>query len=406
MPTTDDAEHQRKLLEIHRRNLAHYLQRLALLGGIAHAPPELINGLAGERANIRRIKETLRGWQIPVSDHPDDESPQGVAPETADPPAHEQRRISTGGGDYAEGDIDKRSGTFVAGNQYNFFGQPHGSAVPAPPLDIPFVAGPPITEPRAFFGREAIVRRVFGLLKRAPFQNSAIIGPQRSGKSSLLHYLRAITRTPPGELRPGQRHDWLAEPERYRWALIDFQDARMGKREGILRRLLGDVQIKVPEPCTLERALDALTAGLRVPTVVLLDEVGTALQRYAELDDEFWESLRALGPQLGGRLGFVLASHLSPVDLAYGSGHSSPFFNIFGYTAHLEPFSEDEARALIACSPIPFADADTAWIIAHSRRWPILLQTLCRERLVALEAGDQGDAWQSAALRQIEQYRL
>lgn len=30
------------------------------------------------------------------------------------------RDIRTGGGDYAERDVDKRSGTFVEGNQYNW----------------------------------------------------------------------------------------------------------------------------------------------------------------------------------------------------------------------------------------------------------------------------------------------
>ncbi|MCU0494922.1 MAG: hypothetical protein MUD01_25325 [Chloroflexaceae bacterium] len=328
-------------------------------------------------------------------------------------PDDAQRTVTTDGGDYAEGDVDKRSGTFIAGNQYNIFVQPPHPATLTPPvgqsrpaLDIPFVAGPPITEPQAFFGREALVSRIFGKLKRHPFQNSVIIGPQRSGKTSLLHYLRAITRTPRHALRPGQRNDWLSEPEQYRWVLVDFQDKRLGSREGLLRHLLGSLQLTAPEPCTLERALDVLCTGLRHPTVVLLDEIGTALQRYPELDDDLWESLRALGPQVGGRLGFVLAAHRSPVELVHDSGHSSPFFNIFGYTAHLEPLREEEARALIACSPIPFSEEDIVWLLTHSRRWPILLQTLCRERLAALEAGEQGSDWRAEALRQIEQYRL
>jgi hypothetical protein len=40
-----------------------------------------------------------------------------------------QRNISTGGGDYAEGNIDKRSGTFVGGDQYNLSGNISGSNV-------------------------------------------------------------------------------------------------------------------------------------------------------------------------------------------------------------------------------------------------------------------------------------
>jgi hypothetical protein len=145
---------------------------------------------------------------------------------------------------------------------------------------------------------------------------------------------------------------------------------------------------------------------LHTPTVVLLDEIGVALQRYPELDDGFWEGLRALATtQVGGNLGFVLAAHESPVQLAHDCGHSSPFFNIFGYIATLGPLADADARALIAGSPIAFPDADVDWILAQSGRWPILLNILCRERLVALEEGEAGDEWREEALRQIEPFR-
>ncbi|NIR92457.1 MAG: ATP-binding protein, partial [Gammaproteobacteria bacterium] len=81
-----------------------------------------------------------------------------------------------------------------------------------------------------------------------------------------------------------------------------------------------------------------------MPTVILLDEIGVALQRYPELDDAFWESLRSLATnQVGGHLAFVLAGSESPDELARHSGFGSPFFNIFGYTAELGPLSEPEA---------------------------------------------------------------
>lgn len=268
-----------------------------------------------------------------------------------------------------------------------------------------FIAGPPITHPRQFFGRAGVVARIFSLLRRLPLQNSAIIGPRRSGKTSLLHYLRAVTTTPADQLRPGQRNDWLPDPQRYRWVLVDFQDARLGRLDGLLRYLLGSLQLPIPTPCTLDRCLDTLSDGIQTPTVLLLDELGVALQRYPELTDEFWESLRALGPQLGGQLGFVLASHQPPAQLANATGHSSPFFNIFGYTAHLGPFSEAEVDELLAAAAQPFHPDDIAWIKRHARGWPIMLQTLCRERLSGLELNTPGDQWQIEALRQIETYR-
>jgi hypothetical protein len=51
---------QRALLAAHRRTLAHYLHRLALVGE-ANAPPEVSYGIAEARVAIHRIKETLHG---------------------------------------------------------------------------------------------------------------------------------------------------------------------------------------------------------------------------------------------------------------------------------------------------------------------------------------------------------
>jgi hypothetical protein len=283
------------------------------------------------------------------------------------------------------------------------------SVEPARPLAedaSPFIAGPPIMHPRGFFGREREIRRIFGLLKQPPLQNAAIIGPRRSGKTSLLQYLKNITVTPPTQLRPGQRRDWLPRPERYRWVFVDFQDPRVGTREGLLHHLLTSLGLVVPVPCDLERFLDVMCRNLNLPTVILLDEIGMALQRYPGLDDAFWEGLRSLaGCQAGGNLAFILASHTSPIELAHDSGHSSPFFNIFGYTTTLGPLTETEACALIASSPIPFPAEDFAWILERSGHWPLLLQLLCRERLVTLEDGETGAGWQTEGLRQIVTFR-
>jgi hypothetical protein len=69
--------------------------------------------------------------------------------------------------------------------------------------------------------------------------------------------------------------------------------------------------------------------------------------------------------------------------------------------ATLGPFSEEEALALIHSSPIPFPEDDVAWILAQSEGWPILLQILCRERLFALEEGEDGPDWREDGLRQL-----
>lgn len=275
-----------------------------------------------------------------------------------------------------------------------------------PPEHPPFLVGPPISHPAYFFGREREIKRLFNLWQRRPLQNGAIIGPRRSGKTSLLHYLQNISRTPPTHLRAGQRHDWLAAPETYRWVLVDFQDARLGHQAGLLTYLLAALELPRPDPCTLDRFLDVISQKLRTPTVILLDELDVALQRYSELDEMFWEGLRAVATnQVEGNLAFGLASQAAPTELARHSGIGSPFFNIFGYTAHLKPLTEAEAEALIASAPLPFPAADIEWILEQSGRWPILLQILCRERLLTLEEGEPQANWREEGLTQMAMFR-
>ncbi len=295
-------------------------------------------------------------------------------------------------------------------------------APPTPPVDDtpdiirtpsselpPFIAGPPIIHPARFFGRERELKRLTNLLKQLPLQNAAIVGPRRSGKTSLLHYLKNIGVATPEQLRPGQRASWLPEPGRYRWIFIDFQNAQLGTRDGLLRHLLNGLGLTPPAsaPCDLDRFIDVVSRNLRTPTVILLDEVGVALHRYrAELDNAFWESLRSLATnQVGGNLAFVLATHEPPSQLAQHSDLGSPFFNIFGYTAALGPLTEPEARELITASPITFSDSDAEWILAQSGRWPMLLQILCRERLISLEDGETGEDWREDALKQVAPFQ-
>lgn len=268
-----------------------------------------------------------------------------------------------------------------------------------------FITGTPITNPRYFFGRQKELKRLFNLLQRPPLQNAAIIGKRRSGKTSLLHYLKNITTTPTEQLRPGQKSDWLPSPENSRWIFVDFQDSRLQSREGLLRYILECLKMSVPSPCDLDRFMDVVSSNLRQPTVILFDEIGAGLQRCPELDDGFWESLRSLATnQTNGNLGFVLATPESPIDLATSTGHSSPFFNIFGYTTTLGALTEAEARELIASSPMPFPAEDVEWILTQSKCWPLLLQILCRERLFSLEEGETEDDWREVGLEQLKPF--
>ncbi|MFL5805561.1 MAG: ATP-binding protein [Roseiflexaceae bacterium] len=286
--------------------------------------------------------------------------------------------------------------------------------LPAPPPQLesysmemplaPFVAGPPIMHCRQFFGREDELRRIFGVLGRFPLQHIAVIGPQRSGKTSLLHYLKSITRTPPQQLRPGQRADWLKQADRYRWVFVDFQDPRMCGLDGLLPHLLAGLHLPIPARCTLSAFMDVASRGLHNPAVILLDEIGSALES-PELDLKFWWSLRSLCTnQTSGHLGVILTSQQPPMQQAHDYEKPSPFFNIF-HRMDLGPLTEPAARALIANSPQPFADAEAEWILEQSGGWPVLLQILCSAQLEALERGAADSAWREEGLYQIGPYR-
>jgi AAA ATPase domain len=280
-----------------------------------------------------------------------------------------------------------------------------GVRVPGSASTSPFITGTPIEHPKNFFGREKELKRLFNLLKTHPLQNAAISGKPRSGKTSLLNYLRRITTTPVEQLRPGQKCDWLPNPQAYRWIFVDFQDVRMAQRERLLRFLLESMELPVPEPCDLESFMDQVSGNVQQPTVILMDEVGVGLRRCPELDDEFWECLRALATnQTGGNLAFVLATPEDPINLAHNTGHSSPFFNIFGFTTTIETLTEVEARKLIDFSTFPFEEADIDWILNHSYLWPYLLQILCYIRLFYLQDKDLSDGWQREGLEQIAKY--
>ena len=269
----------------------------------------------------------------------------------------------------------------------------------------PFVIGPPISHPRQFFGREPELRRIFGVWKHAPLQNVAIIGPYRSGKTSLLRYIETITQTPANQLRPGQRHNWLPQPEQYRWVFVDFQNALMCSRAELLHYILTCLKLPIPDPCDLKNFIEVMSQHLHHPAIILMDEIAAGLAS-PDLDQQFWWSLRSLGSNYtNGKLGFLLTAHEIPAVLAQEYGKPSPFFNIFGHTIKLGPLTDSAAQELIVSSPQPFSLEAATWILAQSGRWPALLQILCDTYFIALEEGMANSVWQEEGLQRIAPYR-
>ncbi len=84
MPNQDEIDQPIQRLQAHRRTLAVLLRQRASLGA-DYAPPGIANGIEEARAEIRRLKEVLRSWNVSVEDLPDDE-PSVTADFTTTPP--------------------------------------------------------------------------------------------------------------------------------------------------------------------------------------------------------------------------------------------------------------------------------------------------------------------------------
>ncbi len=265
-----------------------------------------------------------------------------------------------------------------------------------------FVAGPPIHIPHLFFGRTREIQRIFSYWRATPFEHVAIIGKRRSGKSSLLHYLRTITTTSVSNLRANQKHDYLPRPQRIRWIFLDLQAAGMEQEEAVLRALLSGFGLSELTPCTREQVFDAI-AHSNDPrqTILLLDELEAGV---ANLPRNFWWALRSLVTNSPNRnLALGVASCINPSELGHDSSGVSPFSNIFNIES-IGVFTESEAKELIEASPIAFSETDKLWILEQSRRWPLLLQILCQERLLALENEDKTTQWQQDGLNRIQKF--
>lgn len=266
-----------------------------------------------------------------------------------------------------------------------------------------FIIGPPVGNPAQFFGRENHLTRIFGWWQQPPFGHVALIGPRRSGKTSLLHHLQPISGQGNAEVRANQKSHWLKDAAYYSWVSINFQDPRMRTLSSLLRHLLAGFNIESPSHCTLEMFMELATEKTwNTPTLILIDELEAGLAA-DDLEQSFWWTLRSLTQMTDGYIGIVMASHEQPMKAADAADKTSPFFNIFS-TLEIGPLEPLEAVEFIANIDRPFSDKDQQWILEQSGCWPCLLQILCQENYFAIENNIGSNRWRENALRQLEDY--
>jgi hypothetical protein len=114
---TDEIEELQLLLAAHRQTLTILLKQVARQGE-AYAQPGQINGIAEARAEIARLKQTLRDEGVEVADAPNDKAPADLAASTQAPKADQIINADVVGIVNASGaDMSRSKGVRITGVQ-------------------------------------------------------------------------------------------------------------------------------------------------------------------------------------------------------------------------------------------------------------------------------------------------
>jgi hypothetical protein len=256
----------------------------------------------------------------------------------------------------------------------------------------PIPTSRPIIYPIQFFGRKVILKKIFSNWQNSPLEHIAITGPKRSGKTSLLHYLKSIHSHTAKTLRENQRYKWFKQ--KYNWVFVDFDAIHCPAN--FLHYVLKELNFGYENTEDVFDLTERLRHNIKKPTVILMDNIKSGLQS-SELDEEFWRYIRYLGNNIE-QLGFCIAANDSLADLedyAAKLGKSSPTENIFS-AIELGPFTKEEAYELLCHTQL--VQTDIEWIIEKSCGWPVLLQMLCKIKL------DGEYHWKEIGLRNIQRY--
>lgn len=179
----------------------------------------------------------------------------------------------------------------------------------------PYFIGPPVKDPKMFFGREDEVTYITSKLRTG--NCVSVIGLQRIGKTSLLRYLVYNTTLPEGDLSVyiDLQHPSTHHP----LSMLSLILKGMYERLGVAQ------DNTIDSLTTFTNAVERLTnQGYR--PIIFLDEIEKIAER-SDFDDDFFDMLRAL--VTARQVTYVTASTRPLPDLRQTFGRGSPFFNVF-----------------------------------------------------------------------------
>ena len=232
-----------------------------------------------------------------------------------------------------------------------------------------------IREEEAFYGRRRAVAWIFSRIGASPPQCISVVGDRRIGKSSLLYHIS----------QRSVRESHLAEPAKYAFVSMDFQERRSIELPDFFRSLFGLLGEEMGEEDPIEappdyegfrRVLSHLNRkGMRL--ILLLDEF-ESVTKNPNFGADFFAFLRSMANTQ--EVAYVTSSARNLQALCHTQEIAdSPFFNIFS-NLPLGPFGRREALELIekpsAQAGIPlrgYADA----LLKMAGRLPFFLQIAC-----------------------------
>jgi len=252
------------------------------------------------------------------------------------------------------------------------------------PSSNPYIAGPPITNPKMFFGRQADFEKAIGLVLTGNFV--MLIGARRIGKTSLLHQLAYhfphLTTAPETLVPVLVNVEGVSESEFFHTVMEETISAvKKHLSAEVIANLSFDLSASTYPPRVFSRDLQAILRGLENTApkpsrlVLLLDEMDT----FNKFSLDTQSQLRRIFQRF---VNLNLSVVVAGVKLQQRwAGESSPFYNMF-VPIILPPLSEAEARRLII-EPVQnvysYSDEAVARILEVSQGLPHRIQQLCLE---------------------------
>jgi signal transduction histidine kinase len=249
----------------------------------------------------------------------------------------------------------------------------------------PYIAGPPITDPNVFFGRQFDLEKIINLLTG---NFVMLIGPRRIGKTSLLHqlvyHLSELKEKTEQFVPVLVNAEGISEVEFFHVIMEEIVDAL---QKYLPLETIADLSFDLSNPTysarifsrDLQVILKNMHATLPKPCrlALLLDE----MDRLNSFSIETQSQLRRIFQRFANsNLSVVVAG----VRLhQHWAGENSPFYNMF-VPVTLTPFSEAEARRLIT-EPVEsifsYSDEAVARILEVTLGLPHRIQQLCLETI-------------------------